>query len=123
MSFFSAISEEVKEVMNKIKVIDDWLETVQLICTKTDGKTKYDFDKFTFPLKYTSKIYRHDLMLQEAEDDQQKLKILINNLNKNYNPKNQTKIKEKDDTLKSAKKIFLLKKKLLMDLRKAFLLT
>ena len=42
--------------MESIKVIDDWLETAQLICAKTDRKTKYDFNKFTFPLKFTSKI-------------------------------------------------------------------
>ena len=57
ISVFSSLSEKAKELMNKIKVIDDWLETAQLICTKTDGKTKYDFNKFTFPLKFTSKIY------------------------------------------------------------------
>ena len=44
ISFFSTISEEAKELMNKIKVIDDWLENAQLICTKTDGKIKYDFN-------------------------------------------------------------------------------
>ena len=44
ISFFSSISEEAKELMNKIKVIDDWLENAQLICTKTDGKRKYDFN-------------------------------------------------------------------------------
>ena len=32
--------------MNNIKVIDDWLENAQLIFTKTDGKTKSDFNKF-----------------------------------------------------------------------------
>ena len=37
---FSTISEEAKKLMDKIKVIDDWFETAQLICTKTDGKTK-----------------------------------------------------------------------------------
>ena len=34
--FFSTISEEGKKFMENIKVIDGWLETVQLICTKTD---------------------------------------------------------------------------------------
>ena len=53
--------------MNKIKVIHDWLETAQLICTKTDGKTKYDFSKFTFPLKFASKIYNYDFTLQKAQ--------------------------------------------------------
>ena len=103
--------------MNNIKVIDDWLETAQLICIKTDGKTKHDFNKFTFPLKFISKIYRHDLTLQEAEDDQQKLKISINKLN-NYNPTNQTKIKEKDDTLKSAKKLFFIKEEIINAFKK-----
>ena len=42
-------------------------------------------------------------MLQEPKDDQQELEILINKLNKDYNPVNQTKIKEKNDALKSEK--------------------
>ena len=95
--------------MNKIKVIDDWLETSQLICTKIDGITKFDFNKFTFPLKFTSKIYRHNLTLQEAEDDQEKLKVLINKLNNNYNPTSKIKIKEKNDTLHSTKIFYTIK--------------
>ena len=94
--------------MNKIKQTDDWLETAQLICTKTDGKTKYDSNKFTFSLKFTLKIYRRDLTLQKAEDNQQELKILINRLN-DYNPKNKRKIKEKCDTLESAKTLYSIK--------------
>ena len=93
--------------MENIKVIDGWLETVQLICTKTDWKTKYEFNKFELPLKFATKIYSHDLTIQEARGDQQKLKILIYNLNNNYDPKNTTKIKEKKDTLESAKKLFI----------------
>ena len=60
--------------MENIKVIDDWLETAQLICTKTDGKTKYNFNNFTFPLKLATKIYRRDFTLQEAKNNQQDLK-------------------------------------------------
>ena len=77
--------------MNKIKVIDDWLKTAQLICTKTDEKTKYDFSKFTFPLKFASKIYNYDLTLQKAQDNQQELNILINKLSNNYNPQKKKK--------------------------------
>ena len=72
--------------MDNIKVTDDWLENAQLICTKTDGKTKYNFTKFIFPLRFASKMYHRDYMLQKVEDDQQKLKILINKLNTEYNP-------------------------------------
>ena len=78
--------------MVNIKELDDWLDKTQLICTMTDGKTKYNF---TFPLKFASKIYNKDFTLQEVEDDQQKLNILINKLNNDYNPVNRMKIKEK----------------------------
>ena len=94
-----------------IKEIDDWLDKAQLICKKSDGKTKYDFSKFTFPKKFASRIYHKDFTLQEVEDDQIKLKILINKLNNDYSPTNKTKIKEKEDTLKSAKKLFSIREK------------
>ena len=42
-----------------------------------------------------------NLTLQEAEDDQQELKILISKLNKNCNPKNKIKIEEKGDNIVS----------------------
>ena len=60
--------------MENIKLIDDWLETAKLICRKTDGKIKYEFNKFLLPLKFASTIYRHDLRLQEPRDEQKKLK-------------------------------------------------
>ena len=97
--------------MVDIKQLDDWLDKAQLICTKTDGKTKYNFSKFTFPKKFASRIYNKDFTLQEVEDDQIKLKILINKLNNDYSPTNKTKIKEKEDTLKSAKKLFSIREK------------
>ena len=108
--------------MENIKQIDDWLDSAQLICTKTDGKTKYDFNKFTLPLKFATKIYRHDLTLQEAKDNQQDLEILINKLNNDYNPKNQTKIKEKDDTIKSAKKLFFMREEIISAFKKGIFL-
>ena len=79
--------------MINIKQLDDWLDKAQLICTKTDGKTKYNFRNFTFPSKFASKIYNKDFPLQEAEEDQQELKILINKLNNKYNPTNKKKRK------------------------------
>ena len=38
--FFCTISEKANRLMNEIKIIDDWLDTAQLFCTKTDGETK-----------------------------------------------------------------------------------
>ena len=31
--------------------MDDTLDNVELVCTKTEG-TKYDFNRFLFPLKF-----------------------------------------------------------------------
>ena len=71
MVFFSTLSDEAKKLMNEIKIIDDWLDNAQLVCTKTDGITTCDFSNFTFPSKFASKIYNNNLTLQEAEDNQQ----------------------------------------------------
>ena len=81
--------------MINIKEIDHWLDKAQLICTKTDGKTKYNFSNFTFLSKFAFKIYNKDFTIQEVEDDQQKLNILMNKLNNDSNPKNKTKKKKK----------------------------
>ena len=109
--------------MENIKVIDDWLETAQLICTKTDGKTKYDFSKFTFPLKFASKIYNYDLTLQKAQDNQQELKILINKLNNNYSPQKKEKKKKKVTHYILQINYIPSRMRLSMHLRKVFFLT
>ena len=54
--------------MDNIKSTQTWLENAQLICTKTDGITKYDFAKFIFPLKFALRIYNHDCTLQRVEN-------------------------------------------------------
>ena len=77
-----------KKITRGIKLLDDWLDNAQLVCTKTDGITEYDFSNFTTPLKFAFKIYNQNLTLQGAEDNQQKLKILVKRLNNDYNPRN-----------------------------------
>ena len=79
---------------------------------------KYNFSNFTFLLKFTSKIYPRDLMLQEAKDDQQELEILINKLNNDYSPRNETKINERNDVLNSAKKLFFTREKIISAFKK-----
>ena len=79
--------------MESIKQIDDWLDSAQLISTKTNEKTKYNFNNFVFPVKFTSKTYRRDLTPQEAKDNQQELKILINKLNNTIQKSNKIKRK------------------------------
>ena len=110
--------------MIKIKEIDHWLDKAQLICTKTDGKTKYNFSNFTFPSKFPSRIYNKDFTVQELEDDQQKLNILINKLNNDYNPKKKMKIKKKIRCLKVCKKtVFFIRKEIITALRVVFFST
>ena len=118
INFFSTISDKAKNIMDKIKLTEGWLQNAQFICTKTDGKTIYNFTKFIFPLKFASKIYRHDLTLQEVEDDQQELKIIIKKLNNNYNPTSKIKIKERVDTLKTAKILYSIRKNIINAFRK-----
>ena len=64
---FNTLSDEAKKIMNEIKIMDDWLDSTQLIFTKTDEKTKYNFSNFTFSSKFASKIYNKDFTLQEAK--------------------------------------------------------
>ena len=113
IGFFSRLSDEAKKLMKKIKLLDDWLDNAQLICTNTDGTTKYDLSHFTFPSKFGSKNYNKNLILPEAEDHQQEVEILTNKLNNDYNPRNQIKINEKDDTLKSARKLFFIRESII----------
>ena len=68
--------------MANIELINDWLDTVQLVCTKTDGRTKYDFSNFTFLSKFILKMFRRELALQKAKFDQVNLEILISKLNR-----------------------------------------
>ena len=109
--------------MENIKLIDNWLDTAQLVCTKTDGRTKYHFSKFTFLPKFTLKVFCPELALQKAKYNQVNLEILINKLNNSYNPKNPEKIKQKEDALKSAKNYSQSVNKLLEHLRKVFFRT
>ena len=60
---------------------------------KTDG-TKYDFNRFLFPLKFIEKIHNYEITLDEAMDNQEKLEKLIIRL-ENYCAKSNKKRREK----------------------------
>ena len=65
-------------------------DNAELVCTKTDG-TKYDFDIFALPLKFIEKIHNYEITLDEVINYQTELRILINKLNNDYNPRNSKK--------------------------------
>ena len=98
----SKINDEANKLLLEFKKIDKTLENADLVCAKTD-KTKYDFSRFSLPLKFIEKNY--EITLDEAINDQTKLSISINKLNNNYGPRNTEKIEEKRRILKSARKL------------------
>ena len=63
--------------MPKIKKKDTELDTAGFVSTKTDGKTKYDFNLVTSPLKFARKICNYEITLDEATEDQEKLENSI----------------------------------------------
>ena len=97
---------DANKIILDIKKIDETLDDAELVCTKTDG-TKYDFNRFLFPLKFIEKIHNYEITVDEAKNDQAELGILINKLNNNYNPKIPKKVKEKNSLLKSARNCWM----------------
>ena len=90
--------------MFKIKKIDTELDTAELVCTKTDGKTKCNFNLFASPLKFARKIHNYEITLDEAIKDQDKLENLIIRL-ENYKPRKTKKIEEKNKVLEYPRKL------------------
>ena len=52
-----------------------------------------DFNCFSLPLRFIEKVHDYKITLNEAIEDQTKLKILINKLNNDYNPRSTKKSK------------------------------
>ena len=57
---------DANKILLDIKKIDETLDDAELVCTKTDG-TKYDFNRFLFPLKFIEKIHNYEITLDEAK--------------------------------------------------------
>ena len=66
--------KQIKYCLN-LKKIDKTLDNADLVYTKTDNKTKYDFNRFSFPLKFIEKIHNYEITLDEAINDQKDLNI------------------------------------------------
>ena len=97
--------DEANKILSEFKKIDKTLDNADLVCTKTDNKTKYDFNRFSLPLKFIEKIHNYQITLDEAINNQKDLNILINKLNNDYELRNTEKIEEKKRVLKSARKL------------------
>ena len=99
-----AKNDEANKLLPEFKKIDETFGNAELVCTKTDG-TKYDFNGFSLPLKFTEKVHNYKITLNEAIDDQRELIVLVNNLDNDYNSRSAKKPKEKNNVLKSARKL------------------
>ena len=86
-------NDETNKLVSEFREIDKTLDNAELVCTKIDG-TKYDFNRFFFPLKFIEKINNYEITLDEAIDDQEKLEKLIIRL-ENYGAKKSLKKKRK----------------------------
>ena len=102
-------NDEANKLLSEFRKIDETLDNAELVCTKTDG-TKYDFNRFLFPLKFIEKNHNYEITLDEAKNNQTELGILINKLNNDYNPNIPKKVKEKSNVLTSARKLLDVKK-------------
>ena len=98
-------NNDANKIMSEFKKIDKTLENADLVCTKTDDKTRYDFNRFSLPLKFIEKIHNYEITLDEAINDQTELNIFINKLNNDYTPRNTEKIEEKKRVSESARKL------------------
>ena len=96
-------SDEANKLLLAFKKIDKTLENADLVCTKTDNKTKYDFYRFSLLLKFIEKIHNYEITLDEAMNYQTELSILINKLNNDYGPRNTEKTEQKKRFLESAR--------------------
>ena len=100
----SKIHDEASKLLPEFIKLDETLDTVELVCTKTDG-TNYEFNHFSLALKFIEKIYNYKITLNEAIEHQTKLKILINRINNDSNPRCTKKVKEEKESFRICKKI------------------
>ena len=100
-------NDKANKLLSEFKKIDKTLENADFVCTKTDNKAKYDFNRFSLPLKFIEKVHNYEITLDEAINYQTELEILINKLNNDYKPRisKKAKAKEKNNVLESARKL------------------
>ena len=72
-------NNEANKILSEFKKIDKTLDNADLVCTKTDNKSKYDFNRFSLPLKFIEKNHNYEITLDEAINDEKDLNILKKN--------------------------------------------
>ena len=96
---------EANKLLPEFRKIDETFDNVELVRMKID-RTKYDFNRFSFPIKFIEKIHNYEITLDEAIEKQAELAILINKRNNVYNQRSTKQAKEIKTVFESAKKLF-----------------
>ena len=102
ISYFSQLSTKAN-CLRKLKKQRNDIDPEKCVCVKTDG-TIFNFNKVKTSLDLASNIYRKKSLLKDAENEQRKIKILLNKLRK-HNPTKLIKINAKEETLIAAEKL------------------
>ena len=89
--------------MRKLEKKRNDIDPEKFVCVKADGII-FNFNKFKTSLDLAWNIYRKKGLLKDAENEQRKIKILLNKLRK-HNPTKIRKINAKEETLSAAEKL------------------
>ena len=102
---------EANRILFDIKKIDETLDNAELVCTKTDG-TKYDFNRFAFPLKFIEKF----IIMKLPQMKQKTIKINQRSLESGQKTIKQELIQkeEKNNVLKSAVELFRVRENIIV---------
>ena len=101
-----AIDKISKKMMKQINYCLNLIKSIKhLIKQNLLVQKLMELNRFLFPLKLIKKIHNYEITLNEAINNQTELRILINNLDNDYNPKSSKKVKEKNRFLESARKL------------------
>ena len=106
--FLSNISEEAKEVLHKIKELNNEINYNKLVRVHTNGRV-YTFIIFRRLENLTRDIFSADISIKQVKTRQNEMENLLSSLNR-YSPQNAQKIRCRAKTLSNAKR-FLVEEK------------
>ena len=101
ISEISKKNNEGNKLLSELEKTDKTLDDAELICTKPNG-TKYNFNIFAIPLKFTEKIHNIKITVDKRSRE---IRKLISRL-ENYNTKNKKEIDQKNRVLESSRELF-----------------
>ena len=118
LRFLGSMSQNAKGKYSKIKKIDRAIDFNKLACSRANGKIS-NFIIFRRLGNLAIDLHYGDIRTKTAKDRQDEMEILPSDLNR-YNPKNKTKMKEREETLDNHVNYLLDEKRLLVHLKMSY---